>query len=291
MIGKNTKVVLVAPAVIYLAALLLFPGLFNLYAAFYRWPLGLSPHFIGFYNFYRALLLDDRLHHAFAFTALYSAVSVSVEILLGLGLALLLYSMPLNPKVSYTIRLLLVIPFMVAPITAGYMWRMLFHGSYGPLTYLMSLIGLGRVDIYSHPKLAFWGVVIIDVWQWTPFTFLVFYSGLNSLPSEPFEAALVDGARGWNLFKYVTFPLLEPLVLVVALLRVIDAFKVFDTIYISTGGGPGICTESISLYIYEKGLHGGFELGYSGCIAWLFFLVMFFITTVFLIAFRRVIRI
>jgi multiple sugar transport system permease protein len=284
------KIALLSPAIIYILLLLLFPGIFNLYAGFYKWLLGSNPVFVGLENFKRALFEDSRFHHAFQFTTLYTIASVSIELALGLIIALILFFATISYRVNYILRLLMIIPFTVAPITAGYMWRMLFHGAYGPYTYIMSLLGLPRIDIYSDPTLAFWGVVLIDVWQWTPFVFLVLYSGLSSIPREPLEAAMIDGARGFKLIRYIVMPLLKPLILVILLIRVIDSYKVFDTIYIATGGGPGVSTESISLYIYEKGLHGGFELGYSGAIAWLFFVFMLVLATIFIIYFRRSLR-
>lgn len=284
------KILLIAPAIVYLLALMLFPGIFNLYAGFFSWTLGSSPTFVGLRNFARALFEDSRLHHAFQFTTIYTIVSVSIELILGFIIALTLFFATINYKLNYAIRLLMIIPFMVAPITAGYMWRMLFHGEYGALTYIMSLLGLPKTDIYSDPNLAFWGIVLIDVWQWTPFVILVIYSGLSSLSRGPLEAAMIDGARGFSLIRYIVFPLVKPLVLIILLLRIVDSFKVFDTIYIATGGGPGISTESISLYIYEKGLHGGFELGYSGAIAWIFFLLMLSLTMIFIMYFRRALK-
>ncbi len=289
---EHVKVILILPSIAYLLLLLLFPGVFNLYAGFHRWTLGTAPKFVGLENFVRALFYDERFHHAFLFTTLYAVVCVTIELCLGLALALMLYSVLYTRKVtSYVARVVLTIPFMVAPIAAGYMWRMMFHGAYGVYTFVMEKLGLGRIDIYADPNLAFWGVVLIDVWQWTPFVFLVLYSGLNSLPPEPFEAAMIDGARGWKLFRYITFPMIKPLIIVVALLRVIDAYKVFDTIYIATGGGPGISTEALSLYIYERGLHGGFELGYTGAIAWLYFMYILAIVMAFLTYFRRVVKV
>ncbi len=245
---------------------------------------------MGLKNFAKALLEDSRFHHAFYFTTIYTVTSVAIELVIGFALALALYFATISYRLNYILRILLIIPFMVAPITAGYMWRMLFHGAYGAYTYILTLLGFPRVDVYSDPNLAFWGIVLIDVWQWTPFVFLILYSGLSNLPREPIEAAMIDGARGFKLIRFMIFPLIKPLILIVLLIRIIDSYKVFDTIYIATGGGPGISTESISLYIYEKGLHGGFELGYSGAIAWMFFLFMLGLTTLFLMYFRKVLK-
>lgn len=284
------KIALLAPAIAYLLALLIFPGVFNLYAGFHDWYLGMEPVFIGLENFRRILFEDSRFHYSFYFTTIYAITCTAIELALGFLLALALYFVAIGRRLNYILRILLIIPFMVAPITAGYMWRMLFHGAYGVYTYFLTLLGFPRIDIYSDPTLAFWGIVLIDVWQWTPFAFLILYSGLCSLPREPIEAAMIDGARGLALIRYIIFPLVKPLLLVVVLLRIIDSYKVFDTIYIATGGGPGISTQSISLYIYEKGLHGGFELGYSGAIAWIFFLFMLGLTMSFILYFRRVFK-
>ncbi len=228
--GSLVKFVFVAPAIIYLLALLLFPGVYNLYMSFYKWRLGRKPRFVGFYNYVRILTRDARFYNALTMTVKFVVVTVAIETALGLLLALLTFYA--FKWASTLMRVVSMFPVVIAPIAAGYMWRMLLHGDYGVVTNLLVSLGFRRTSILADPHLAFWGVVLADVWQWTPFAFLTLYAGISGLPREPYEAAVVDGASELQILRYVTLPLLRPLILVVILLRVIEAFKVFDIIYI-----------------------------------------------------------
>jgi len=279
---RNIKILFVAPAIAYLLALLLFPAIFNLYASLHNWWIGRSPEFIGAENFVE-LFHDNRFINDVIVTFKFVIIAVTLEV--GIGFLLALAATKIT-KGAQVYRVLFIFPIMVAPIAAGYMWRMLLHADYGVIPALLEKLGFPRVEIISNPKLAFWGIILIDVWQWMPFVFLVTYAGLTALPKEPYEAALVDGASSWQIFRHITLPLISPILLTVTLLRFVEAFKVFDIIYITTGGGPGIMTESLSLYVYIQGLKF-FNLGYAGCIAWVFFLIVMVITTIYIMRLRR----
>jgi len=281
-IEKNIKFLFVVPAIIYLLALLLFPAIFNLYASLHDWWIGRSPKFIGTENF-TELIQDNRFINDVIVTFKFVIIAVTLEV--GLGFLLALAATKITKGVQIY-RVLFIFPIMVAPIAAGYMWRMLLHADYGVIPNLLARLGFSRLEVLSNPKLAFWGIILIDVWQWMPFVFLVTYAGLTALPREPYEAALVDGASSWQIFRHITLPLISPILLTVTLLRFVEAFKVFDIIYITTGGGPGIMTESLSLYVYIQGLKF-FNLGYAGCIAWVFFLIVMVITTLYIMRLRK----
>ncbi|MDF3038355.1 MAG: transporter permease, partial [Thermomicrobiales bacterium] len=139
--------------------------------------------------------------------------------------------------------------------------------------YLLSLIGLGPVLWFVDPTWAFAGVMLVDIWMWTPFVMIVLTAALASLPGEPFRAAAVDGASRWQIFRFITLPMLMPVLLVTALLRFMDAIKVFDTIYVLTSGGPGYATEMLSSYIYKQGLRY-FNIGSAAAASWMFLLVI-----------------
>ncbi len=270
-----------APAIIYLLTLLIFPAAFNIYSSLHRWYMGGGePVFIGAANYLR-LFSDARFLNGLSFTLRFVVTAVLLEILLGLLLALSLNLLSRGRRIVMTLMLL---PLIMAPIAVGYMWRIIYHADYGLVPAVSKLLGIPRLYILSDPRLSFWGMVVIDVWQWTPFVLLVLYAALVSLPRDPLEAALVDGASPIQRFRYVTLPLLTPIILIVMFLRLVEAFKVFDIIYITTGGGA--LTESLSLYIYLVGLKQ-FDIGYGGAAAWIFFLIVLMIVTVMMFRLRR----
>ena len=275
------KFAFLAPAIIYLLIFMIFPTAFNAYCSFQRWYMGGGePEFIGTLN-YVLLFSDKRFYDSILFTFSFVAVVVPLEIALGLILALALTKIRVGRRIIAT---LMLIPFVIPAIATGYMWKMLFHGTYGPITFLASMLGFKRVHILSTPGLSFWGIVTIDVWRWVPFLFLVFYAALSTLPVEPLEAALVDGASAWQRFRYITLPLMTPTILVMLFLKTVEAFKVLDIIYIATGGGAR--TESASLYIYRVGLKH-FNVGMGAAMAWIFFAIVITLITVMLLRFQK----
>jgi multiple sugar transport system permease protein len=163
-------------------------------------------------------------------------------------------------------------------VVVGVLWRILYYDK-GLVNYLLSLVGLGPVFWFVDPTWAFVGVMLVDIWQWTPFVMIVLTAALASLPGEPFRAAQIDGASRWQVFRYLTLPMLMPVLLVTALLRFMDAIKVFDTIYVLTGGGPGYATEMLSSYIYKQGLRY-FNIGGAAAASWMFLLVIVVISIV-----------
>jgi len=285
---SKVKFLFVIPAILYLLALLLFPGVYNLYMSFYKWRLGRNPKFVELYNYMKILTKDKRFYHALTFTVKFTVVTVILEVTLGLALAILAFY-----AFSWAVKLMRIVsmfPIVIAPIAAGYMWRMLLHGDYGVFTHILAFLGFRRISILADPQLAFWGVILANVWQWTPFSFLTFYAGIISMPREPYEAAIVDGASTFQVLRHITLPLLRPLIFIVVLLRVIEAFKVFDIIYITTGGGPGILTESFSIYIYRRALHGSFDIGYGGALAWIYLLLVITLASIYIYYLRKALR-
>jgi len=282
---RYVKYLFVAPTIIYLLILLIFPTIFNIYISLHKWLIGMSPRFTGGENYVK-LFTDSRFLNDVIVTFKFVIIAVCLEVGLGFLLALAAFRVARGVKIF---RVLFIFPVMVAPIASGYMWRMLLHADYGVIPNLLVKLGFPRMEIISNPKLAFWGIILIDVWQWTPFVFLVIYAGLNVLPREPYEAALVDGASSWQIFRYITLPLISPIIFTVTLLRIIEAFKIFDIIYITTGGGPGIITESLSLYVYIQALKF-FNLGYAASAAWIFFLMVMVLTTLYIMRLRKEMR-
>jgi len=194
-------------------------------------------------------------------------LAMGLEIIIGFSLALLLYR---PGRFRNFFRAVLLTPMFITPIAVGLMFRFLLNLQLGVLPYLLNKVGV-TIDWFS-PKLALFSIILIDVWQWTPFMLLLLLAGLESLPPEPFEAARVDGASGWSTFYKVTLPLMRPVLSVALIIRMLDAFKVFEYIYAITRGGPGERTETILYHIYKVGFRF-FRMGEAASMAYTLILI------------------
>ena len=246
---------LTVPAQVLVLFISVFPLLMQLYISLTDWsPLaGVAwPRAWAFWNDfanYADLLQDDRLWSALGRTAVVMAVCVPIELLLGLGLALLFVDDFPGKRVAYSV---LLMPMMVVPAVAGYMFYMLFQSG-GPVNGLLGAL-LGRdvaVAWLSDPTLALVAVMIADIWQWTPLMFLILLAGLVGVPQDQMRAAALLGASSWQRFRTIALPRMKTIIVIALAIRVIENFKIFDTLYIMTGGGPGVATETISVYIYK----------------------------------------
>ncbi|MBS3943254.1 MAG: sugar ABC transporter permease, partial [Dethiobacter sp.] len=255
--------VFLAPTVIILLALTIFPFLMTLVLSFSRITFadGMNIHFAGLANWSK-LFADARLWNAISNTLLMAVIGVSAQFLIGLWLALLV-----NRKIKGQgfFKVLFLLPMLLAPITVGYVGRMMFNYMRGPIGDLLYRVGLERIE-WLGGDLALLTIVLTDIWQWTPLMFLILFVGLQAIPEEFNEAAKIDGASGWQLFKYITLPLLAPAIVAAVLFRTIEAFKIVDTIFIMTGGGPGLSTESLTLFAYISGLRI-FDIAYGSAIS------------------------
>jgi multiple sugar transport system permease protein len=240
---------LMAPAMITLTVVALLPFLFAVFISFHEMKFGKLGDFAGFAN-YVELLSDGRFWNALGVAVLFVAIAVPLEFMLGLAGALVL-SRPIWGR-SVLIPFLFI-PTMMAPIVVGLLWKIMLAGSWGLLSYnVIEPLGLaGETSIFASPDYALFALIFVDVWQWTPFMMLAFFAGLQALPINPFRAAAVDGANPIQRFFWLTLPMMTPLLVVIGLLRLIDAFKVFDSIFILTGGGPGTQTEMPSVLAYK----------------------------------------
>jgi multiple sugar transport system permease protein len=239
--------VLLAPAVITLLALTMYPFLYSVYISFFRFKGGKPFEFIYFDNFIR-LLNDGQFWNSIKVVSTYTLCVVTLEVILGLGLALF-FTQSLRLRGLW--RSLVIVPMMLTPVVIGVIWRLMYDPNFGITALLLRSVGLPAIAWLSHGDTAFLAVVLVDVWNWTPFTFLIILAGLESLPIEPFEAARVDGASGLQVLRFITLPLLAPTLLVTLLIRSMDAMRIFDHIFIMTLGGPGSATEVASLYLYK----------------------------------------
>jgi len=174
---------------------------------------------------------------------------------------------------------LFLIPMMTTPVVMSVIWRTVFHESLGPANDILGMFGIGAVPWLSSATGAFISVLIVEVWQWTPFMFLLLLAGLVSLPREPYLAAAIDGAGAWRTFWQVTFPLMAPITIGALIIRLIEASKIMDTVYVLTSGGPGTATETSSYYIYIRGLRD-FQIGYSAALSLVYLVIMIVSLTV-----------
>ncbi len=281
---RNAKYVFLLPALLYLLLLGVFPLVFSIYLVFGSWQAGSREiSFVGLDNI-RSLLGSGRFWGAFWRTLLYVAAAAALELGLGFLVALALQA---ATRGKAAMRLAFALPMMLPPIAVSFTWKMLFDYNKGPLNYFLENIGLEPVTWLAGQRSALLSLIIVDVWQWTPFIALAALAALESLPTELYEAAAVDGGSAWTLLRDITMPLLKPYIVALVLLRAIDAFKVFDTIYILTGGGPGTATELLSFYAYVAGFRP-FNMGFTATIAWAMVIVMTVIFLFYLRAFRRI---
>lgn len=241
---RRLAYILLAPALAVLLALSIYPLLYSI-----RVSLQTATGAWTLQNF-SALVRDQFFLRALAHTFVYAAIALTVEFILGLALALLLNSAVMGRGLF---RALLLVPMMIAPVVVGVIWRLMLNSNFGAVNGTLNRFGVNadKLTWTGSPKLAMTSVIAADVWQWTPFVFLILLAGLQAIPVEPYEAALVDGSSRWQTFRHVTLPLLKPAILIVLLLRTMDLLRVFDHIFILTEGGPGFATEMLSLYIYR----------------------------------------
>ena len=251
-----------APAIAVLLALSIYALIYSITISLQQETAGSLSWGLG--NFGR-LVSDNFFLTALAHTFVYAVSALTCEFLLGFGLALLLNKQIRGRGVF---RASLLIPMMLPPVVVGVVWRLMLNPNFGAINGTLKQFRLNteRLTWTASPKLAMLSVIAVDVWQWTPFVFLVLLAGLQAIPQEPYEAALIDGSSRWQTFWHVTLPLLKPSILIVLLLRTMDLLRVFDQIFILTEGGPGFATETISLYIYRTAFRF-FDFGYAAAMS------------------------
>ena len=251
-----------APAIAVLLALSMYPLIYSITISLQQETAGQVSWGLG--NFAR-LVSDNFFLTALAHTFIYAVSALTCEFLLGLGLALLLNKQIRGRGVF---RASLLIPMMLPAVVVGVVWRLMLNPNFGAINGTLKQFGFNTESLTwtASPKLAMLSVIAVDVWQWTPFVFLVLLAGLQAIPQEPYEAALIDGSSRWQTFWHVTLPLLKPSILIVLLLRTMDLLRVFDQIFILTEGGPGFATETISLYIYRTAFRF-FDFGYAAAMS------------------------
>ncbi len=265
---RHFKWLLVAPATLLILALSVYPLLFSVWVLFVNYDFTVPGHaFVGFRNFTR-VLADPVARWSLWVTVLLSFINVTVEFLLGLALAL---SMVKGFRGRGLVMSILIIPLFISPVIVGQAWALLLQRPFGPTNYILSQILGFEVTIgwLTEAPWNFIAIILADVWQWTPFMFVILLAGLAAIPPNLYEAAELDGVGGWRAFWWITLPQLGPMIMLAITFRTLDAIRLFDTIYIMTGGGPGTNTYTTSFYLYTLGFTQ-FHLSEATAGAWIF---------------------
>jgi len=283
---KREAYAFVLPSLATLVAIVIFPTIFLWYVSLTNYDLSMGweqKSFVGLRNYFFLFLEDKDFWYSLRITLFFAAVTVGLEFVLGLGVALLFHRHIWGKRVWMSC---LILPMVITPTIISLIWKLMLNTEYGVLNFILSQFGLGKIN-WLGPKEAFWSLILVDVWEWTPFIALILYAGLQALPQEPYEAAVVDGANPRQIFFYLTLPLLKPMILIALLLRSIDALKMFDVVYGLTQGGPGNATELMSLHIYRLGFRHTNWIGRASANAVILLFLSTLLTTVLLRTLRR----
>ncbi len=269
---RNLKILFPLPAIIFVALLMVFPVLYTLFLSFTNWNLtsGAPLSFVGFRSYAR-VLTEPRFLDALARTFAFTFFAVLIEGVLGVAIAIILNRAFVGKSVA---KLLLLLPLVATPVAVGIVFNLFFDPTIGLANYLLKTVGLPQGLWISSAATVLPSLIIVDVWQWTPMITLIVLAGLAGLSNEPIEAAHVDGASEWQILRYVTIPMLMPVILTAVILRLIDALKTFDIIFAMTGGGPGYASETLNIMGYKYSFEY-FRMGQSSVILVVLFLVVF----------------
>lgn len=268
---RNLKWVYTLPAVFFVLLMMVFPILYTVRISFYEWSMSATtpPKWVGLFN-YITLLNDSRFWHAVYATFYFTIFALVLETVLGVAIAILLYREFRGKNIVKTIFLL---PMVATPVAMGLVWLLIYEPSIGVANMILKSFGLKPMLWLASPSEVIPALVIVDVWEWTPMIALIVMAGLSTLPTDPYEAADVDGATVWQKFTNITLPLLRPTIIVAVMLRLIDVLKTFDIIYSTTQGGPNLASETLNLYGYVLGFQY-FKLGMASALLVLFFLLV-----------------
>lgn len=237
------------PSGLVLALVLVYPLGYALYLSFFNYYLGSQPTFVGFGN-YLSLLQDARFWSSLRTTVLLVGASVTLQFVLGLAVAFGLYRLTYGAK---ALNVLMFLPHVVTPVVAALFLRWIFMGRWGLIDSILIGFDIFPPDWLGTPGWARLVVVLAESWQFTPFMILVLYAGLNTVDHSQIESARMDGAGNWTLLTRIMLPAIKPLIIFVLAIRIMDAFRFFDTIYVLTAGGPGTATETVTIYTYAIG--------------------------------------
>ncbi|MFN8522833.1 MAG: sugar ABC transporter permease [Chloroflexota bacterium] len=274
----------IMPALIATTVVMLVPLAYSFGLSFWRYILTdpRNTRFIGLENYQQALS-DSTFLASLQTTAVFTVGTVGAQMLLGMAFAVVVSGLTFGQGI---VRTAMLVPIFMTPAVAAFMWRFMLHPDLGIVGYFTNMAGFGRPVWLGDPKLALFSVMAVDVWRNTPFMFLVFLAGMQSLPAELYEAAAVDGASAWHRFSRITLPLLKPLILVALIIRGMDALREFDILYILTGGGPGNATETIALATHRYSFRN-YNMGLGSAVSYIIFVIVFAVSLLFVRQMRK----
>jgi multiple sugar transport system permease protein len=265
----------VVPAGVVVFAVIVFPWIFTLYMSVHEWKVGGGFTYVGFANYLR-LPNDERFMWSVVRTLYFTALSVAFPVALGVAAAVCFHR---NFPLRGLARTIFILPMMATPVAIALVWTMMFHPQAGVLNYILTSVGLPPSMWSYASETVIPTLVLVETWQWTPLVMLIVLGGLASLPTDPFEAARIDGASAWDTFRHLTVPLVWPHIIVAAVIRTIDALKAFDLIFVVSGGGPGTSSETINLYLYQTAF-AFYNMGYAAAMTVVFFIIILLISLV-----------
>ncbi len=277
-VEKNIQWLLLAPTIGLLLVLTVYPLIFSIIAMLHTINVRTGERsFVGLQNFID-MAKDPFFWNALKNTAIYTGSAVTIEFIIGLALALLLSSKIVGRGIF---RSLMLSPMMLPPIVAAIIFKVIYIPDFGVINWFLGLFGIEGIVWEASANTALASLIVVDVWEWTPFMFLILLAGLQALPLDPYESAKVDGASEVQIFFYITFPMLKPAVLIALLLRIMDTLRIFDQVFIMTGGGPANTTETMSLYIYRHGFRFS-NVGYATAMSFVMLILTVVISNFFI---------
>jgi len=272
----------IVPALVVVLAVIIFPWVFTIWMSMNEWKVGSPTTFVGLANYVR-MPNDPRFLEAVVHTIYYTALSVLLPVLLGTLSAVVFHQKFVGRGF---LRGIFIMPMMATPVAIALVWTMMFHPQLGVLNYILSLGGIPPQLWVFNPNTVIPSLVLVETWQWTPLVMLIVLGGLAAIPTEPYESAQIYGANLWQVFRYITLPLITPFLFIAGMIRMIDAVKSFDIIFAITQGGPGSASETINVYLYSVAFVY-YDLGYGSAIAVVFFLLIVALAALMLYARKR----
>lgn len=250
---KRGRYLYVLPAILFIVVFLVFPLVYNIYASFCTIRVN-ELVLTGGQKWVNMLSLDSFFWHAFKYSATFTLVVVSIEVVLGLGIALLIHDYKKGQGLWYA---LLLLPLACIPSITGVNFKMMLDPLYGIVNHILGTVGVGTIDFFTGANTAMASIILTDIWQWTPFCFVIFFAAISALPKSIYEAAEVQGTSMWKKFRYITLPLIKPLIYIVLVLRGLYAFKSFSIIWATTHGGPIRVTSTLPVQAYKYAIRWG----------------------------------
>ena len=257
------------PALIVSSALIVFPWIFTIWMSLHDWHIGSASTFVWFDN-YTNLATNRRFLESVGHTLYFTVLAVFLPMLLGTWAALVFHK---KFRGRGFFRTIFIMPMMATPVAVSLIWTMMFHPQLGVLNYLLSTVGLPPSQWVFATSTVIPSLVLVEIWLWTPFCMIIVLGGLASLPTEPYEAALIDGASQWQMFWKITYPLVLPFLVVALIMRTIDALKVFETIWVICNGGPGTASEVLNVYLYAQAFAYN-QVGTASAVVVVFFAII-----------------